>query len=442
MKRILSAILLLTSAFAFANDGVYYTSGNFLVPMRESSISVKKEILTITIGKDNLAKVDVYYEFYNPDSTKTVTMAFEAEAPYNAPYDISKNISHPYIYDFKAEMNDKPLTYRNTLIVSRWENGKRIIGKDITPLDLTKWEHNIPDEYYDMPNALYNASLDSVVYADYGYMFEATFLHGKNTVHHTYSFKMSYDVASKYKMPYWLTPATRWANRRIDDFTLRIRNENDMDYFISGDTIFSASPFSFTEGNGSIYPFTDKQGEHNTLVIAHDKNVVLEWHATNFAPKSNMNIISIDWYLPSLSPYLNTFGSEVVVTADGSQYRYLGDSGDNYLVNAQDFGLTPKDGARIETFSAEDGQGIVTIKNKEYKNVRIRQKPTANSKVIATIKDKRGELPVVLKCLGLVDDEEKNEWGVAKCLWFKVEVNGKTGYVRSDLMIWDAIDTY
>ena len=38
---------------ASANDGVYFTSGNFLVPTQETDISVSKEILTIIIGKDN-----------------------------------------------------------------------------------------------------------------------------------------------------------------------------------------------------------------------------------------------------------------------------------------------------------------------------------------------------------------------------------------------------
>ena len=45
-----------------ANDGVYYASGSGLVPVQETDISVAKEILTITIGKDSFAIVDVYYE--------------------------------------------------------------------------------------------------------------------------------------------------------------------------------------------------------------------------------------------------------------------------------------------------------------------------------------------------------------------------------------------
>ena len=214
----------------------------------------------------------------------------------------------------------------------------------------------------------------------------------------------------------------------------------DRDYFIRNDTIFSAASFSFTERNGSIYQFTDDYKKHNTLVLAHGQDAVLEWHAANFAPKSDMNIISVDYYLPSLSPYLNNIESKVVVATDGSLYRYIGDSGDNYLVNAQDFGLIAKKDASVETFSAENGQGILTIKNKEYKSVRIRKQPTTKSEVVGTIRDKRGELPVVLKCLGLVD--EKDEQGYFRDYWFKVELNGKIGYIRYDLMTWDAIDTY
>ena len=440
MRRLLSIILVITAVSAFANDGVYFTSGTFLVPVYESTISVSREILTITIGKDDLAKVDVYYEFYNPDSTKTVEMAFEATAPYNVSYDMVKSSGHPYIYDFVVEMNGQKLKYRNALIVSQWESGNRVIGRDITPLDLAEWKHDIPEGYYDTPNALYNARLDSVVYADYGYMFEAVFKPGINVVHHTYNHKMSYNIAYTYSVSYWLTPATRWANRQIDDFTLRIKNENDMDYFIINDEDFSAAPFAFAGGGGDVYPFVDEYGGHYTLIAGHGEGAVLEWHVRNFAPQFDMYIVSIDNYLPSQSKYLSTWASKVVMTSDGGLYRFIGTSGDSYLVEAQDYGLVPKEGASVETFSAENGQGILTIKNKEFKSVNIRQQPTTKSDVIGKIKDKRGELPVVLRCLGMA--EERNVNGGLEYYWYKVEVNGKTGYVREDLMMWNAVDTY
>lgn len=451
MKRILSAILLLTSAFAFANDGVYYTSGNFLVPMRESSISVRKEILTITIGKGKMANVDVYYEFYNPDSAKTVAMAFEAAAPYNADFDIGKSIEHPYIHDFKVVMNNQPLTYRNMLIDNVWKRSENIIDEDIVPIDLTEWKHEMPKEYdeYLWPDVLYSARLDTFISADYGYMFEATFKPGINIVHHTYSYNMSHGIGNKYSIHYWLTPATRWANRQIDDFTLRIKNENDIDFVISNDSIFMASQFVFAEGMGNVYPFVQRDApytttynQHCTLAIAHGEGAVLEWHANDFAPKSDMLIEAIDNFIPTSDSYYRAIQGKVVITADGTQYRYIGDSGDSYLVVAQDYGLIPKSDARVDTFSAENGQGILIIKNREFKGVNIRKEPTTKSAVIATVRNTQGELPVVMKCLGLVDDEEKNEWGVAKCLWFKVEVNGKVGFVREDLVMWDSIDTY
>lgn len=440
MRRLLLIILAITAMSAFANDGVYFTDGTFLVPVHDSTISVSKEILTITIGNNDLAKVDVYYEFYNPDSTKTVAMAFEAAAPYNAIYDISKNISHPYIHDFKVVMNGQKLEYRNALIVPQWQKGNTVIDKeDIISLDLADWKHGIPDGYYDSPNALYNARLDIVIYADYGYLFEAVFKPGINVVHHTYSYKMSYTIGYKYSIDYRLTPATRWANRQIDDFTLRIKNENDMDYYIGNDEVFSAAPFTFA-GGGNAYPFVDEYGGHNTLVASHGEGAVLEWHVRNFAPQSDMYIVSIDNYLPSQSKYLSTWASKVVMTSDGGLYRFIGTSGDSYLVDAQDYGLVPKEGARVETFSAENGQGILIIKNREFKSVNIRRQPTTKSDVIGRIKDKRGELPVVLKCLGMA--EERNVNGGLEYYWYKVEVNGKTGYVREDLMMWDAVDTY
>ena len=38
---------LLSTHLLFANDGAYYASGNHLIPITETDISVKKEILTL-----------------------------------------------------------------------------------------------------------------------------------------------------------------------------------------------------------------------------------------------------------------------------------------------------------------------------------------------------------------------------------------------------------
>lgn len=72
-NRIFRTVMVLTAFLLTfipvkANDSAYFTSGNQLIPLGETNISVKKEILSITIGDDSYADVDVYYEFYNPDS--------------------------------------------------------------------------------------------------------------------------------------------------------------------------------------------------------------------------------------------------------------------------------------------------------------------------------------------------------------------------------------
>jgi Ca2+-binding RTX toxin-like protein len=81
------AFFLLLAVLAFigakANDGVYYASGNQLIPINETDISVKKEVLTITRVGDHV-EVTVYYEFFNPGKPKDLLVGFEAPAPYPA----------------------------------------------------------------------------------------------------------------------------------------------------------------------------------------------------------------------------------------------------------------------------------------------------------------------------------------------------------------------
>ena len=58
-----AVMTVLTATAARANDAVYYVNGSHLEPVQETDISVKKEILTINIGDDGFAYVDVDYTF-------------------------------------------------------------------------------------------------------------------------------------------------------------------------------------------------------------------------------------------------------------------------------------------------------------------------------------------------------------------------------------------
>ena len=65
MKFLTTSFLWILAILASANDGVYYVSGNQIVPLQETDVAVTKEVLTITIGDDEFARVDVQYEFTN-----------------------------------------------------------------------------------------------------------------------------------------------------------------------------------------------------------------------------------------------------------------------------------------------------------------------------------------------------------------------------------------
>lgn len=417
----------------FANDGVYYTSGNFLVPVSETDISVVKEILTITIGEDSMATVDVYYEFENPRKPKTVTMAFEATPPYNTwNRSVNRNGVHPYIKDFTVTMNDKQLDYSNALVATRFD--ANVYKADFKPLDLSQWKTygEVPDSILPEPDALYNDALDSLTAFSYAYFFEAPFVRGKNTVHHTYRYQMSYNIMEKFNIPYWLTPATRWANGQVDDFTLRIKSEGYTEFCLA-DSLFCQSEFTSSKGNKPHHIKLDNGDK--VLYSQIDPDDTIEWHTTNFRPVADMSINYPIWEGMAAADRWRT-SAKVVINAGGEVMRYTGECDDSYFVNVQDWGFVPKEGCRVAEYNAANGQGCV-VPDIEKGFINVRQRPTANSKVIAKIEVVEGDIPEVFDCKGLVAPIDNTY-----TKWYIIEIDGKKGYVSSDLMVWDAINTY
>ena len=116
---LLYTVIACLAAFTTArgNDGVFFVNGSHIEPVHETDISVEREVLTITIGDDGYAYVDVDYTFRNNGKEKTITVGFEADTPYNAGTDIDfKNPAHPYIKDFTVTMNGVSLPYHNYLV--------------------------------------------------------------------------------------------------------------------------------------------------------------------------------------------------------------------------------------------------------------------------------------------------------------------------------------
>lgn len=129
---------------------------------------------------------------------------------------------------------------------------------------------------------------------------------------------------------------------------------------------------------------------------------------------------------------------KVVIDKDGCVYRYLADSEEGYYVSVQDEVTIPKQGARVEKYSAQHGQGFVYL-NSDVSAANVRMKPTTKSKVLCVIKDAEGYVPSTYPCLG-VERQCKDDGTVS--LWFKIKVRGKIGYVSRRLMVWDAVNSF
>lgn len=289
--RMTAALLFICCLSTNANDGVFCVNGNHLVPVQETDIALTREVLTVSLGDDGFANVEVEYELDNRGGIKTVVMGFEANAPYNDTAAFSPQGIHPYIADFTVGMNGEELTYMNAVVKSEYG-----VDCDFQPLDLKKWKaygevkmrdgEDLPDN-----SLLYSQQADSLISFSYAYYFVARFLPGRNTVRHTYRYRMSYGVGRTFEVPYWLQPAMRWANRQIDDFTLRIKAVNTAKHFFLADSLFSASPFVVTEGSGKMRKAKEWDVGCTEFTL---RNGTVEWHARNFSPRADITIQSAE----------------------------------------------------------------------------------------------------------------------------------------------------
>lgn len=273
-----------------ANDGTYYTKGNQLVPLQETDISVRREVLTISLMDNGMARVDVQYEFWNPGPAKRLTMGFEADPPYNFDYKFYPDGRHPSISLFTVEMNGRQLEYSNAVCVA-----------DTLPLTKIKdlkryymWDNNwLYDTANADPKSAYNVPIDydaGIPFA-YVYYFDADFQPGLNRVHHTYVYRMSTGVGFPYLVEYKLTPAARWAGGKIDDFTLTIRADSTAKHFFVYDSAFGDTPFVVGEGMGKMR----RSSTYGTPIEVSLRNGAITLHINNFTPQTELNIRGVGY---------------------------------------------------------------------------------------------------------------------------------------------------
>lgn len=286
------------SPAANANDGVFYTSGNQLVPAQEEQISVRKEVLTIRINKDETAMVDVCYEFFNPgQDTCVTTVGFVADAPQNFTQEQLQSTSHPFIRDFSVVMNNAPLPFHNAVVANDSAFKKHL---ELKPLNIADYEEDESGSgnYFNLRDTYLGTSIA------YVYYFQARFAPGVNKVHHRYTYLMSKDICTQYKVFYKLTPAMRWANRQIDDFTLKIEGDGmPLHFFVNKECLdgLDAPEIENTpagQGYGKWRIRTIRQSEdsaeESSVYEFSIRGAVAKCHIKNFKPKAELTLLSAD----------------------------------------------------------------------------------------------------------------------------------------------------
>lgn len=277
-------VFLLLAVLAFigakANDGVFYASGNQLIPISETDISVKKEVLNITRVGDHL-EVTVYYEFFNPSKPKDLLVGFEAEPPY--PYfdeDLSVYPEQPHMRNFTVLVNGECLSYEVTTAMYPESNEMTGYYKNGKFSNLTKKqaEQSIKEH-------------DKMFYPYFFvYHFNAHFKEGQNIVVHTYDYDLSNSVAEEYSFPYVLTAANRWANHQIDDFTLTI-NMGDRESFAIKPTFFKSVDEWTINGVGRTSPGTSLTMNEP---LFHIQQGGITFHKKNFHPEGEIDLTKKD----------------------------------------------------------------------------------------------------------------------------------------------------
>ena len=273
-KQILLLVCaVIVAGMGWANDSEYFAIGNQLVPLKQTTIRVSKEILSIDLRDDGSAYVDVRYEFTNPEKeAKTILMGFEADPPYFCDEDELNKYAHPYIKNFTVEINGQKIAYKNA--ISKIGN--------FCPI-------NKPMQLCDYHEGDYDHSMDDMAYV---YYFNATFNPGVNKVHHTYHYDLGGSVYEPYFLNYKLTPAARWANKQIDDFTLIVNAKKTAKHFFIPVSNLPGMRPEVASGNGKVRKSNSQYSDNGLEWEMTVRNGAIRFHATNFLPKEELQIHS------------------------------------------------------------------------------------------------------------------------------------------------------
>jgi len=245
---------------SIANDGTFYVEGNTLIPLQETSVSLKKEVLKFYIEDFDKMRTEVDFEFFNPGPEKRIVVGFVTPP---ASGGVSEEDSkHPQIKNFTVLVNGETVAF------------------EIKRMNETTFA--LPDL--------------GIQGEEFVYYFPVTFREGSNTIRHTYVFQGGSGDETQRNFSYTITTGKRWANRQIDDFELQLHLDRG---------IFSV-PASFTEntsanwqivGDGVITKEATRLFNNDSplwkLVHLNDGYLLLK--EKDFRPTRDIFLAEYDW---------------------------------------------------------------------------------------------------------------------------------------------------
>ncbi len=275
MKNLLFTILFLftVSQNLLANDGVFYAKGNTLMPLQETQVQLKKEVLKFFVVNHENARVDVYFEFFNPGKEKTVTVGFVTPP---AEGDVTDEAAKfPFISNFTVNVNGK-------IIKSKTKRLKE------TTFTLERKEDESSKEDY------------------FVYYFPVTFKKGLNIIRHTYRYRGGGSVELLRDFDYQITTGKLWANKQIVDFELQIHLDNGIfaipaRFNKNEDTTPQGKDKNLADwkiiGDGTIEETTRQWfGEDSQVVrMAHLNSGYLSFKAKKFKPDYDISFGEYNW---------------------------------------------------------------------------------------------------------------------------------------------------
>ena len=264
MRKLLIIFLICNTYNSFGNDGSFYAKGNTLIPLKETVIRIKKEILSLTY-EGGFMRVNIYFEFFNPGEDKDLTVGFVT--PPAAGDVFEKESEHPQIKDFFVQVNQQLLSYK----IARLEG----TGFKLSPK---------------------TADGD-----DFVYYFNVKFKKGITIIRHSYAYRGGTSVENIYEYGYRLTTGILWASGAIENFELNIRMQDDC--------IFGV-PFQFTKkkadwdiigiGKTGTIPkyntYGDSDDQSSKLRIVFIKRGYLQLKVNEFRPESDLAVVMPQFY--------------------------------------------------------------------------------------------------------------------------------------------------